>query len=86
MKPVHIFLIVIVVVITILICRNGNNDNESFWHGPRWGWGRWGGWGRPRWNWNESDGYLNCIRNHSSDPNRDEKCCQIVFGTSCDNI
>lgn len=80
------------IVVLLSVALSQVKSKEGFWH-P---WGRWGwrGWGwRPRWSgwnvpygWRGSDAYLNCIRNHSDNPNKDEICCQKVFGTSCADI
>ncbi len=91
-----LFLTVIVALLAIILVKQQKCGSEGFWHGwrgggwePRWGASRWGPrWGFGRWNWNdrESNAYLNCIRNHADNPNKDELCCQTVFGTSCVNI
>lgn len=82
-KIVLLSLVLVLIIVVVLFVK----FRESFWHGPRWFGPRWYG---PRWYgrpyWNQSDDYLHCIRVNNTDPNRDEKCCQIVFGTSCQNL
>ena len=78
MKQDYSILLIILTLLVFFLVRNYSKEN--FWHG--W---------RRRWFYNRpyveySDAYLNCIRNHSNIPNKDEKCCHIVFGTSCNNI